>query len=42
MARKRFAAEKIVLMLREAEVQLANGMDLAQVCWPAPISCTIS
>lgn len=32
MARKRFSAEKIVLMLREAEVQLANGLDLAQVC----------
>lgn len=32
MARKRFKAEQIVLMLREAEVQLANGLDLAQVC----------
>ena len=32
MVKKRFKAEQIVLMLREAEVQLAKGLDLDQVC----------
>lgn len=32
MARKRFTAEQIVLMLREAEIQLAKGLKLDQVC----------
>ena len=29
---KRFKAEQIVLMLREAEIQLAKGVNLDQVC----------
>ena len=32
MAKKRFKAEQIVLMLREAEIQLAKGLNLDQVC----------
>ena len=32
MARKRFKAEQIVVMLREAEVQMAKGLNLEQVC----------
>lgn len=32
MAKKRFTAEQIVLMLREAEIQLAKGLNLDQVC----------
>lgn len=32
MARKKFKAEQIVVMLREAEIQLAKGMDVAQAC----------
>jgi len=32
MAKKRFTAEQIVLMLREAEIQLAKGTNLDQVC----------
>lgn len=32
MAKKRFTAEQIVLMLREAEIQLGKGLDLAQAC----------
>lgn len=32
MARKKFKAEQIVVMLREAEIQLAKGTDIAQVC----------
>ena len=32
MARKRFKAEQIVVMLREAEVQMAKGLDIDQVC----------
>jgi len=32
MKKKRFKAEQIVVMLREAEVQLAKGLDIAQVC----------
>lgn len=32
MKRKRFKAEQIVVMLREAEIQLAKGIDIAQAC----------
>jgi len=32
MAKKKFKAEQIVMMLREAEVQLEKGLNLAQVC----------
>jgi len=32
MAEKRFKAEQIVVMLREAEIQMAKGLDLAQAC----------
>ena len=32
MARKRFTAEQIILKLREAEVSLAQGKALGQVC----------
>lgn len=32
MRRKRFKAEQIVVMLREAEVQMSKGLDVAQVC----------
>ena len=32
MAKKRFTAEQIVLILREAEIQLSKGLDLAQAC----------
>ncbi len=32
MAKKRFKAEQIVMMLREAEMQLAKGLDIAQAC----------
>ena len=32
MARKRFTAEKIILKLREAEVELARGRTVAHVC----------
>ena len=38
MARKRFKAEQIVVMLREAEVQMAKGLDLAQACRSIGIS----
>lgn len=31
MAKKRFKAEQIVLMLREAEVQLAKGLNVEEV-----------
>jgi len=31
MAKKRFKAEQIVLMLREAEVQMAKGMNVEEV-----------
>ena len=31
MAKKRFTAEQIVLMLREAEVQLAKGLNVEEV-----------
>ena len=32
MSRKRFTAEKIIGMLREAEVSLAQGKKLGEVC----------
>lgn len=32
MARKRYTAEQIVAKLREAEVEIAKGMSVAQVC----------
>ncbi len=32
MARKRYTAEQIVDKLREAEVEIAKGMSIAQVC----------
>jgi transposase-like protein len=32
MARKRFGAEQIIPKLREAEVDLAKGLTVAQVC----------
>ena len=32
MARKRFSAEQIVDKLREAEVEIAKGMTIDQVC----------
>ena len=38
MARKRYKAEQIVIMLREVEIQLAKGLDLAQVCRNLSIS----
>ena len=31
MKRKRFKAEEILVMLREVEVQMSKGLDLAQV-----------
>jgi len=32
MKRKRFKAEQIVVMLREAEIQMSKGLDVAEVC----------
>ncbi len=32
MKRKRFKAEQIVVMLREAEIHLAKGLDVTQAC----------
>ncbi len=32
MKRKRFKSEQIVVMLREAEIQMAKGLDIVQVC----------
>ena len=32
MKRKRFKAEQIVVMLREAEVQMSKGLDVAGAC----------
>jgi len=32
MPRKKYKAEQIVVMLREAEMQIAKGMDIRQVC----------
>jgi transposase-like protein len=38
MRRKRFSPEKIIGMLREAEVALAQGMTVGQVCRQISIS----
>ena len=38
MKRKRFKAEQIVVMLREAEVQMSKGLDVAQTCRNLSIS----
>jgi putative transposase len=32
MARKRFSVEQIIAMLREAEVRLAQGQTIGQIC----------
>ncbi len=32
MARKKFKAEQIVVMLREAEVHMSKGLDTTEVC----------
>ncbi len=32
MKRKKFKAEQIVVMLREAEIQMAKGLDTTEVC----------
>jgi len=32
MKRKKFKAEQIVVMLREAEVQMSKGLDTTEVC----------
>ncbi len=38
MSRKRYSPEKIIGMLREAEVALAQGMTVGQVCRQISIS----
>jgi len=38
MKHKRFKAEQIVVMRREAEIQLAKGLDLVEVCRTLGIS----
>jgi transposase-like protein len=38
MKQKRFKAEQIVVMLREAEIQLAKGLDIAEICRALGIS----
>ncbi len=38
MKHKRFKAEQIVVMLREAEIQLAKGLDIVEVCRALGIS----
>jgi transposase-like protein len=38
MSRKRFSPEKIIGMLREAEVSLAQGITVGQVCRQISIS----
>ncbi len=38
MARKRYTAEQIITMLREAEVELAKGQTTPQVCKKLGIS----
>ena len=38
MSRKRFTAEQIIHKLRQAEVELANGQRMAQVCKTLGIS----
>jgi len=32
MKRKRFKAEQIVVMLREAEIQMSKGLDITEAC----------
>lgn len=32
MKRKKFKAEQIVVMLREAEIQMSKGLDTTEVC----------
>jgi putative transposase len=36
--KKRYKAEQIVIMLREAEIELAKGLDIVQVCRNLAIS----
>jgi len=38
MKQRRFKAEQIVIILREAEIQLAKGLDIAEVCRTLGIS----
>ncbi len=38
MSRKRYSPEKIIFMLRKAEVALAQGMTVGQVCRQLSIS----
>lgn len=38
MKQKRFKAEQIVIMLREAEIHLAKGLDITEVCRTLGIS----
>ncbi len=38
MSRKRYSPEKIIGMLREAEITLAQGITIAQVCRELAIS----
>ena len=38
MARKRFKAEQIMMLLREAEVHIAKGVDVQQACRSIGIS----
>jgi len=37
MARKRHSDEDILKLLREIEVTLANGSDVASACCPSPL-----
>lgn len=41
MKRKRFKAEQIVVMLREAEVQMSKGLDVARN-WPSNTADTVT
>ena len=38
MVRKRFTAEQIIIKLREAEVTLAQGKTVGQVCKPIRVT----
>jgi hypothetical protein len=38
MSRKRYSPEKIIGMLREAEVALAQGMSVGEICRQLSIS----
>jgi transposase-like protein len=38
MKKKRYKAEQIVVMLREAEIQIAKGIDITQACRNLDIS----